>query len=348
MKRGYYIVCLSFLIVSCSSISQYITIEVPKPVKSMLPNSIKSLTLMNRSVSDSFQKFDEDTLQKYFYLHEYNLEKTILDSLAVDTTLKVLGDLLYSSGRYDVVIPQDRFFERDLRFYLVPEALDWEEVDNICKQFDTDALLVLERYSNTISSNFIEVDRESDVFYVALINSQYNSVVRIYDPAKKSILKSLMITDTISWGTWGYEPSSEYFFSQLPSIKECLVQTGIKIALDIDMLLSPGWTKEERLYFNLGTNNGLVKNSIAENDWQTIYDFWLPYAESNRKSLKSKAYFNLALASEMLGDIDEALEWIDKSYATEFRIQSERYKRKLIDRQKVVEQFKKFDDSLDN
>ena len=342
--KNIYCFLIFLIICSCSSVSQLVTVEVSKPSELMLPNRIQSLTLMNRSISDDFLNFNEDTLQKYFYSQGFNLGKIVLDNLASDTTLRVLGDLLYSSGRYDVVIPQERNIARDLIFYSIPKELDWDEVTSICEQFDTDALLVLERYFNKIDTKhaFHPASYDTPDYVSATINSGYNALIRIYDPVEKEILKSIILADTISWGN--ADLTDQELFSGLPSIKGCLIQTGICIALDANTLLSPVWSSEDRIYFRMSKNEDELKKLIAENDWQSVYDYWLDYANATKKSDISKAYFNMALASEMIGDIDGAFEWINKSYNTQYRVQTEKYIVQLTNRKRVIDEFKKFDD----
>ena len=69
---------------------------------------IQSLTLMNRSITPEFSNFDEDSLQRYFYRKQFDVTTYVLDSMAPDTCLKAIGDLLYESGRFDIVVPVER------------------------------------------------------------------------------------------------------------------------------------------------------------------------------------------------------------------------------------------------
>lgn len=117
------------------------------------------------------------------------------------------------------------------------------------------------------------------------------------------------------------------------------------MALDLDSKLSPSWVKDSRGYFIMEKGDeARIGKWIDQNDWQAVYDYWLPYASSAKKTVKSKAQYNLALASEMLGKIDEAIEWANQSYYTQYHSQAERYLYKLGTRKSALKQFQKLEE----
>lgn len=332
--------CLVFFS-SCTTAYHTISIETARPSQALLPNTINSLTLMNRSVSDEFRNFDRDSLQHYFYARNYNVSSVVLDSVAADTTLKVLGDLLFESGRYDVVIPKNRNFTRELKFFKLPETLDWNEVTRICENYQTDALLVIERYYNKLMTRYSLHPGEGLVS--GSIDSKYDAVVKIYDPYNQEVVRQIVISDTISWSD--IEASGKALFAKLPPLKECLIQTGIQVALEIDNRLSPAWVTENRGYFLIEKGDEVrVGRWIGQHDWQAAFDYWLPFADADHPSVRSKAQHNLALASEMLGNVDGAIAWADRSYRSKYHSQTERYLYKLGARKKTLEQFQKLEE----
>lgn len=326
-----------FLFSSCAAPYRSLTVETARPSTHLLPTNIRSLTLVNRAITNDFKNFNEDSLQQYFYNKGFKVSSVVLDSLAADTTLKALGQLLYESGRYDVVIPEARNLNRDLKFYLVPESLDWDEVASICQDFNTDALMVIERYYDKIITayNVYAGFNGEPQYAFASIDSKYDAVVKVYDPAKREIIRQLVVDDTISWRD--QDNSTKALFERLPSIKKCLIQSGIQVALDIDNHFSPAWVKDNRLYFLLADGDQTkIQNWADNNEWQQAYDYWNKFANNPKPALKSKAEFNLALAAEMLGDIDLAIDWANKSYHTRYMNQTNNYLLKLKKRQEVI------------
>ncbi|HET6560019.1 MAG TPA: DUF6340 family protein, partial [Prolixibacteraceae bacterium] len=234
-------VCLiAFVVVSCKSYFSVITIETPGPAKQELPQDIQSLTLMNRSMNKQFATHHPDTLQLYFFNNGYQLSVVVLDSLASDTTLRALGELLFSSGRFDVVIPVERNIERTINYNMVPDTLSPVYVNEQLEKYNTDALMVLEKFSMKVMTDFATerfYDRYSGSQYefFASMDLKYDALFRIYKPGRKT--QDILVSDTIYWE--GAENSQVRLFSRHPSVKQALINGGIKIALDVDSKISP-------------------------------------------------------------------------------------------------------------
>jgi len=298
---------------------------------------------MNRSINNQFKDFNEDSLQRTFYAQDFNVKNTIiLDSLAADTTLKTLGNLLFLNGRYNVVIPAERNIKRqDNNYYEIQNDIDWNTVKEICKTFNTDALLVIERYYNKVNSSY-KIYPSTKEYYkhvVAYVDSKYSAAVKIYDPIKKEVIRQFEVRDTLSWSDGAL--STKKLFEKFPTIKQCLIQSGIQAAEDINNYISPVWKKEERNFYVFETeeNNNKIEKLVNNNKWNEAYKYWLPFTKSSKKQIKSKADFNMAVASEMLGNIDEAIMWANKSNELVYRYLTELYIKKLMKRKEILLQF---------
>ena len=347
MSKLYFYLCIlivsALFFNSCSTSYRHVTIETAKPSEFLLPNDIVSLTLMNRSINDEFKNYQRDSLQQYFYKKEYNLSTIILDSLAADTTLKVLGELLYESGRYDVVIPQEYNIYRGLKFYKMPNKLEWNYVKNICELYDTDALLVIERYFNKISTSYKVMTNGymSEFYHEGSIDSKYDAVVKIYDPGREKIIRQMVVSDTIFW--YHDDINQKKLFSRLPRIKKVLIQTAIQTAFDIDKKLSPSWQSETRGYFIIDTKtNDQVDQFILNGEYESAQQYWTTYLKSNSRNTRSKAEYNMALVNEMQGKIEEAIEWANKSFNSQYRAQTENYLKQLGKRRDTLKKFEQF------
>ncbi len=329
-------ILLSIVAIMALSCSQYrtITIENQRPPKVQIPDEIQSLTLMNRSLTGEFRNFNEDSLQRYFYRKEFKVNTNVLDSMASDTCLQAIGELLYESDRFDVVIPVERNIPRDSKYYIIEQPLDWDYVDNVCKNYNTDALLVMEKYVNRVNTRFeAEVDQlHSDgsanySYFYASYDVIYDSFFRIYYPAKKEIVGQIFISDTIFWENGDVDQRT--LFKNLGSIKKGLISTGIKVALDLDSYISPAWIPDDRGIFIIDKKNETEQKLIGDSDWTQLAEYWQPLTESKNRSVRSKAEFNMALACELDGRIDDAIAWISKSHQSSYRNQTEIFLKKL-------------------
>ncbi|HET6558314.1 MAG TPA: DUF6340 family protein, partial [Prolixibacteraceae bacterium] len=161
--------------------------------------------------------------------------------------------------------------------------------------------------------------------FFASMDLKYDALFRIYKPGRKA--QDILLSDTIYW-----EDASESqvrLFSRLPSVKQALINGGIKIALDVDSKISPAWTQEKRGYFVFDRKDDRGRQLMNENNIEGAKAFWMEKAQSTNKKTKSRAEYNLALASELDGNIDEAIEWGLKSYQTLYHYQTEVYLKKL-------------------
>lgn len=324
------IICLiTFALVSCKGYYAALTIENPIPAKEDLPSDIQSLTLMNRSINNQFTDHQEDSLENYFYRHNYQLAAVILDIHAADTTLLSLGDLLYSSGRYEVVIPVDRNIKREEPYNIIPDTLSTETVRKICEEYNTDALLVLEQFSTKAMADlnderWVGEDGTYHSYYASL-DMKYNAYFRIYKPGSPAI--EIPLSDTIYWES--ADNLLERMLTKLPTVKQAVISAGVKVALDVDAKISPIWVPEKRGYFLFSRKHDLGRQLMEENNIKDAYDYWMQMAQSNKKKIKARAEYNLALASELQGDLDQAMEWALKSYHTYYQHQTELYLKKL-------------------
>lgn len=325
---------LSFALIIAFSVScistKTLKIEIPVESKKELPQNIQSLTLVNRSVDQSFSDHETDSLQRLFYKQNFNYDTIIKDVQSVDTCLKALGDLLFESGRYDIVIPEDRFLKFERNSFLTKE-MPWDEVKDFCTTYNTDAVLSIDHFKTKVSTGFDKeafYDPYSDSFSSASkaqIAVYYEVLFRVYDPENEKILVREFIRDTLVWEDT--DLSTKVLFTRLTSIKSALSQAGIAVALDFTEIISTIWRDEKRQYFSKG--DAELKHAslfIDDNNWESAMAIWKGLAENSKsKSLRSKAEFNLAIGYELEGNLEQAIIWALKSYKTMYRRVSYEY-----------------------
>ncbi|MFV0553438.1 MAG: DUF6340 family protein [Mangrovibacterium sp.] len=323
MKLNKLFILGAVLLTACTSSYRNILIETATPAAQMLPAEIKSLTLIDRASTADFTRYDEQEMQQHFFDKKFNTQAVVLDSLASDTTLMALGQLLYESSAYDVVIPQERYFPSGKKFYEMPTPLTAAEVSQICNDYQTDAVLALERYYNKVFTSYSAYELD---YAVATIKSAYQVVINIYSPTTERSVQQVVVSDTIIWQKGGI--STEDIFSNLPSIHQATIQTAIQSALDIDERISPQWHRENRFFFFVDKDDPEGKKAMDlanKQEWANLHGYWLTFEQSSKKSIRAKAQYNLALASEMLGNKEEAISWIEKSLHTKYTQQAKNY-----------------------
>ncbi len=161
--------------------------------------------MVNRTVDDKYTDLPADTIQNRFYKKAFAIDTTLYDLTAVDTCLKATGDLLYESGRYDIVIPENRFLEFEENAFFSQE-MAWDETKELCETYNTDAVLSLDMFKTHITSDYGKdtyFDEMRDAFYSgahAKVVIVYDALFRVYDPVEKKVLIREFFKDTLVLG----------------------------------------------------------------------------------------------------------------------------------------------------
>lgn len=319
---------------------QRFKVEIPKNPRYSIADSIRSVTIMNRSVSDEFENYISDSLQIDFYEANFDTDRVLLDSAAADTSIRVLGDILFESQRFDIVIPVDRYIPRYLSYKNEPSPLIWEYVASICDLYKTDALIVLENFAIRTVTNY---EKHYEAWnsggltdtHEAKMDFYYRAHWRIYEPKNQEILVDVIEQDTLYWD--GYEKNINLLFARLPSIKSALLETGIAAAIDLSKHIAPKWELETRFYYKLKDKSiDIAINYAAEGDWPEALELWLDFTERGNRQTRSKVMLNVALAYEMLGDLDNAIKWTRTSKRIYYREVVNHYYKELLKQKQLI------------
>lgn len=327
---------LAIFTFSCNS-TKSLLVEIPQPSRKELPANIQSLTIVTQTVNYKYNNTPADTLQKLFYKQNFNLDTVIYDKKVMDTTMIALGELLFESGRYDFVIPENRYIPRTESQTFSIE-MSWDVVKEICELYNTDAVLSIDHMTTRVIT---DLQRESffnpydNNFYSgarAEMKVLYDALFRVYDPQTERVLVREYISDTLIWED--SNSSVRGLFENFTPVKQALYEAGIALALDFSDKISVIWEMQRRNYFHKGNSNFEKANQFVNSgNWSAAVDIWKEVAENTgSKSLKSKAEYNIAVGYEMTGDLNRAIKWAVQSYETMYRTQTYDYLLKLRER----------------
>jgi tetratricopeptide (TPR) repeat protein len=330
-----------YFLASCSTVSN-IPLEISHVPKEAIDPDIQSLTLVNGAINSRFDDYKGDSLQQTFFQRQFKADTLLYDTRAADTLLIALGNLLFESGRFDIVIPEERILPNHGDHFF-PTMLDWNIADTIVRNFQTDALLSLDLFRTRVVTDYKKetlYDQSTGEFfagYHAQMAVAYESMFRIYYPAQKQVVKNILIRDTLMWEDFDYEIRP--LFNRFTPVKQAMAEAAIHSALRLSEQIAPIWQRVNRAYFDKGhvilEQAGLA---VKSGDWATAIKLWHDLEKSDvSKSVLSKAQYNLALGYEITGTIEEAIEWGVKSYETKYRPITYNYLEILGSRKKQLE-----------
>jgi hypothetical protein len=139
-----------------------------------------------------------------------------------------------------------------------------------------------------------------------------SNIWSLYDQKQQRITDRFAQIDTLFWdGTDGSGRSKK---SLIPDKASAIPIAAGVIGANYAKHIQPSWTL---VYRDIMTNNNAEFKKAAalarKNEWEAAAAIWQKYAESNNKGKKIMSLFNLALASEMNGDVDQAIKLTTKA-----------------------------------
>ncbi|MDC0204585.1 DUF6340 family protein [Flavobacteriales bacterium] len=297
---------------SCSTSS--VVVNIQRPADITISQDIQNVILVNRS------RPSKD-----------NLTDNIVEGL-------VTGEGIGSDrkGAEYCIIGLSKMLENSERFLLkniggmelkgtgtssFPIPLDWNQVKSICGSYAGDALLVLETFdsdSRTIIGPPVTRKRKvkgikvKEISYPATLIMEIESGWRIYDLNKQQIIDKNKFTEIKEFSAWGSSP--EQAVMNLPSKRRAIKEAGLFAGKQYGFRISPIWVKVNRLYYSSKFDEfKSAKKFIKQRDWDTAIKIWIPLTDHGDVKLAGRASFNMALASEVKGSLDAAIEWAKKA-----------------------------------
>ena len=308
-----YLLLLILLFSGCSK-HGYVNLNSPSPPVVYLPDGVQTIALVNRSLTRPENKRGQ--MLEAIVTGEISGS----DRLASDECLKGVFDRINGyRGIQAVIPPQTRLYGTGTRE--TPELLDWELVRKICKATSADALLVLETFDSNSDvllstvTNGVTAALSNKAPIPAVPNQIRINVLafwRLYDPATKTILDQHQVK---SFLTFNGAAGSNLALPPPEALHNTAYEAG---RIYIERFLPSYYTVKRELY-KKGKGSGkqtfrVAFRSAEVANWQGAINSWNALLSQANRRNAGKASLNIAVAHEVLGNTDQALEWAQKSY----------------------------------
>ena len=288
----------------------YVSVSYPVPPVTALPEDVQSLTIVNRSLAPEQGK-DEGIVEAIL-----TGEVAGSDRLASDECIRGVYDAIVALDNTTLVIPSRlRLYGTGTRE--MPDLLAWEEVQRICEKEGADALLVLETF-DTNSDLLVSAAREQVSAILSTgspqpvgpgqVNVNVVSNWRLYDPARKEIIDQYQHQSYMSFDARAgilpptalpeaaYASGSSYIQRYLPTYDR------------VRRTLYKRTSGSAKRQFKAGYRRAEVAN------WTGAMEVWVDLTEHRKRKTAGRACLNMAVANEVLGNVDDALGWAQRSY----------------------------------
>lgn len=296
-----------------SSCTSTLRMNVLQPATVYVHPEIKTIALVNRT----------KPMSKAANILEGVLsgEGLFQDKSGVDQALGGLYNELQTSPRFRIV-PTDLYLKGSGAGNSFPPPLTWQEVDNICKQFNSDAICTVETYDSdtrivprrTITKKKNAEGKEYD--YIEFFADQTVTVqigFRLYDPVAKAVIDQYHFTEQQNWTSRGATEAQALagLINRNAASDQVSRAAGIKYAIRI----APTWIWITRDFYTKGGHEDMKKaGRLAKvNKWAEARTIWLGMLGLERK-IAGKAAYNIAISYEYEGNLQEAKKWASKAY----------------------------------
>lgn len=193
-----------------------------------------------------------------------------------------------------------------------------KHIEQIAQSTGADLFLSLDFFSSVdgiFSPSYISSDSSMYYFFSHISREIVYTLAcwNVYDLKKMEFARSLLKLDTIQWT----EPVYSFREAKrvLPPRKDAVFNAADIAGSRFAEFLAPHWIEVERMYYQTGQPESNKTNKfVAENRWLDAAVIWKKNTKNKNKNIAAKSMFNMAVACEMNGEIDAAIDWAIKSF----------------------------------
>ncbi len=145
--------------------------------------------------------------------------------------------------------------------------------------------------------------------------------------------------DTLFYGATDFPPNLD----RQEKIRRLVNNSAEYLGRSFGSRLIPTWIPVERLYYqSMNPDMHQAEKFALNNEWLKAAEIWNKQTKNKNKTIAAKASYNMALACEMEGKLDVAIDWLIQSYSIikenndDHRANCQRYITVLAQRRKEI------------
>lgn len=304
------IVSLSFLLIlsSCSGI-KYLTVETREPAQVTLPNEVLRVTVVNNVVQQP-NNIGHNLLK--IGSSVANRVEASSDSISIFYT-EALTQFLNEEDYFQRVLFYNYPVREDSDFFK-EVLLDPEKMNEIRSITNADAIISLDRL--IIETNKREHFKQLGYTYSDM-TAKINSTIRVYLPTMEGKIPRVEYIDSLNWIGFDIQDGNAFAEEMLPSREEAMKLLVVTAAEKMTNVFAPHWERQDRWYYTSASKLMREGEVYAKDaNWLKAIERWEEYFNntSDKKQVnKAKAANNIALAYEMLDEMDKAYKWANEA-----------------------------------
>lgn len=326
MKYPFYLFILGLVLITVSSCQPYTSMQIETiiPAKVEFPGNFNKIVFVNFATDINHDE-KTDTLLYNIITEEMSLGfmDAIQSAVGVDST-----NFLYIKGFPD----SNEFYKLD--------TISWQYLEKISGNSNADIFIVLDSLKLSMESDRYTEYNTYPVEYYKYRELSVNIYWSLFDLVEKKNLDKYHYSDTLLWEAKSYLKTE--IEMKMPSIERSIRETSYFAASDYAKRIFPGWRSEARYYFNRGNKDfESAAQFVKTNNWEEASILWEKYTTNIDQEIASRACFNLAFYNEIMGNIDLAIAWAEKSKEIKNKTRTRYYVSLLKTRKQDLEKLQK-------
>ena len=309
-------IVVGFFLVSffSSCITSNITVNIQRPADITVSQDIQNVVIANRS------RPSKENLTGNIVEGIISGEGIGTDRRGAESCIDGLINMLGKSERFTLK-NKDGIELKGTGTASFPIPLEWDIVQSLCDPYDADALIVLATFDSDsrsyVGNPVTRTRKKKGVKVKTLRYPAYREITiesgwRIYDLKNKKIIDENKFTEHKEFSAWANSPKQALMslLSQGSAIRE----SGVFAGKQYGFRISPIWIKARRTYFK-GKHDDLklAKQYVEKGDWDSAITIWKDLVNSTDEKIARRSAYNMAIASEIKGGLDAAIEWAKKA-----------------------------------
>ena len=238
----------------------------------------------------------------------------------------------------------------------MPRPLEWDEVERICREYNTDAVVAIESFDSDNSTSTSKSlnkrkDKNGKEYTEVRYNSRQRTSVRIgwrtYDPKRKVIFDEYTTDDYLERS--GSGDTERRALDNLPSQVSVTRDVAFNVGIEYGARIAPLYVNISRSYYSKAKGyKALMKEAaryFEDRKMEQATGVWkkvIAMAAGKNKKAAGRAAYNMAVAAEVNGNLEIALDWAQRAWTEYGNKQARNYintiKQRQNDARKVATQ----------
>lgn len=345
LKKILSLVISSVLLTSCVSTTK-VSLDLIRPADIHLDKDITTILLVDRTEPE----------KKALGIIEGLLtgESPFEDKAAVQQLISSLRNEIQVSPRFDVTSSSNRLKGNSFSSAFPPQ-IPWTSINSLCYRYKTQAVVSVEifdtdfiitdgkrRVKKTVGTGKDKKEIEVDEYYAEGVGN-IKIGIRLYDQVNHRIIDEQLINKTNTWSSAASSKADA--LAQLISRSNATQELAKRVGSNYALKIAPLPIRVDRSFYKKSKKAPALAQGTRFADvgqWQEAIKAWEAGIVSAEEKYAGRLAYNISVANEVLGNLDEAINWAQKAYTNFGNKKARNYVSQLqsrkIDEQRLKDQ----------